>query len=94
MSLVCANFRPSCRLVDDLAGDGGVAGAANLLRLQVRLLGVGKLRPRDGPFARNSVSSSITAFSTRSMFSGLVMALTMKVAAGSRGEAVNDDVTP
>jgi hypothetical protein len=44
--------------------------------------------------ARNSRSSSRNAFSRRSMFTGLVMALTVKLATGSRFPALNDDVTP
>ena len=48
----------------------------------------------EGPSVRNAFSSSTTAFSTRSMFAGLVVALMMKRGAGSRGEAVNADVTP
>ncbi len=47
-----------------------------------------------GPSLRNRSSSSMTAAVTLPMFNGLVLTVTVSVPAGSREDAVNDEVAP
>ncbi len=93
VSLTWAKVRPSCRLLTIWPARAASPVRPTFCASRYAFL-ASSSSCGSGPLARNSFSSSATAFSTRSMLTGLVVALTVKLALGSRGEADSDDVTP
>ena len=85
---------PHVQVRNNLTSDRRVAVSSNFLGFQKRLFGIGKFGIRWTIGQKLGSSSSIAAFSTLSMLAGLVIAVIVKLATASRGEAVNADVTP